>query len=54
VQERGEPQPLILWVANPSPYDSFIHYTSPVYPAHRRTKPCANVTLPLTWPDLEP
>jgi hypothetical protein len=21
-----------VWVANPSPYDSFIHYTSPVYP----------------------
>ncbi len=24
------------WVANPSTYDSFIHYTSPVYPGARR------------------
>src|ERR1019366_6008063 len=30
-----------VWVANPSPCDSFIHYTSPVYPAHRRKlMPC--------------
>ena len=24
-----------VWVANPSPYDSLIHYTSPVSPAHK-------------------
>ena len=24
-----------VWIASPSPYDSFIHYTSPVFPAHR-------------------
>src|SRR4029077_14731878 len=26
-----------MWVATSHSYDSFIHYTSPVYPAHRRT-----------------
>ncbi len=27
-----------LWAANPSTYDSFIHYTSPVYPGARRNQ----------------
>jgi hypothetical protein len=25
-----------MWVADPLSYDFFNHYTSPVYPAHRR------------------
>src|SRR6266481_7609725 len=29
-----------MWVATSHSYDSFIHYTSPVYPAHRRKRKC--------------
>src|SRR5271167_1746827 len=31
-----------MWVASPSSYDSFIHYTSPVLPAHRRISMTTN------------
>ena len=38
-----------LWVASPSTYDSFIHYTSPVYPGAFRDQREA-ICLTTTWP----
>jgi hypothetical protein len=35
-----------VWVANPSPYDSLIHYTSPVSPAHEDVQQCDQRATP--------